>query len=95
MATRAQIVEKLANRRLAKHYLPNLSRQQIRAAAQELTNPEWDAIIRAIRERDAKVGGLVLAKRVEEHLRGLAKEDIENRLGGNDTLSISELEDLF
>lgn len=95
MATRAEIVAKLANRRLSRHYLPNLSRQLVRSAAQSLTNAEWDSIISALRKRNTTDVGAVLAKRVEQSLRDAAMADIENRLGANDTLSIQELEDLF
>ena len=95
MASRAEIVTKLANRRLSKHYLPNLSRQIIKTAAQSLTNAEWDEIISAIRDRNPQAAGVVLSKRVEQHMRMLAEQDIENRLGSNDTLSITELVDLF
>ena len=95
MATRAEIVAKLANRRLSRHYLPNLTRQLVRTAAQSLTNAEWDLIITALRNRAHQDVGVILAKRVEQSLRDAATADIESRLGANDTLSIQELEDLF
>ena len=95
MATRAEIIDKLAAKRLRKHYLPNLNRQQIRAAALLLSDAEWDDIINAIRDRQAFEAGEVLAKRVVTYLKGLAKLDVENALGQDDRISINDLIDLF
>lgn len=95
MATREQIVQKLANRRVASHYLPNLSRAQVRQAAQGLTNEQWDTIIGAVRTRKVTDIGEVLRLRVIEHLRGLALADIEAALVPDDTLTVAELEGLL
>ena len=95
MATRAEIIDKLAARRLRKHYLPNLSRQQIRMAAQALTDSEWDDIISAIRDRQAFEAGEVLAKRVNLFLKNLSRQDVETALGQDDRVSVQDLIELF
>lgn len=94
MATRGQIVETLARRRFNKHYWPNRSRQQLRQSAQSLSNVQWDHILSSMGANDS-IAGMIIRERLQEHLMGLAVQDIEARLGANDTLTISELEDLF
>ena len=95
MATRADIVRVLAKRRFNAFYWPNRTRQQLKQSAQEFTNPQWDAILEAMGNRqDARVGQFI-RERLQDYLLALAAIDIEARLGQDDTLTIPELEDLF
>ena len=91
MATRQEIVGKLAARRVQGHYLPNLSRQQIRTAAQALTNAEWDDIISGIKEREFNEVGEVLAKRVREFLMDLATTDVTNSIDQDGKIAVDDI----
>ena len=95
MATREQIVEKLASRRVRNFYLPGLTRLQVRQAAQQLTDEDWDEIITAIRTNANDVIGAQISGRTLVYLKGLAVADVESALSPDDTLSITELENLF
>ena len=95
MTTRAEIVDKLARRRVQTHYLPNLNRAAVRTAAQQLTNEEWDTIIQGIRDRKFEAVGGTLNRRVLLYLNALAEVDVENALGPDDTLTINEIKALL
>ena len=95
MATRAQIVSRLAKRRVRQHYLPNLTRAQVRTAAQGLTDAEWDTIINAVRKGNAALAGTTLQARIGLYLHNLAEQDVENALSPDDTITIQELEALL
>ena len=95
MATREQIVNKLANQRVRSHYLPTMTRAIVRQAAQGLTNGEWDNIIEGVRQQNATDVGTILIRQVNEHIKNLAIQDVEDDLAPDDTLTITELEGLI
>lgn len=95
MATRADIVDRLARRRVASVYLPGLTRVQIRQAAQQLTDEEWDAIITGVRTGDAEIIGNTIRRQTLGYLKALAVADVEAALAPDDTLSVTELEGLI
>lgn len=94
MATRAQIVQALAKRRQNSYYT-NLTREMIKQAAQQLTDAEWDEIIEGVKASNASRTGEPLMARVQFEVEAKAVQDIEDRLGVDDTLTIAELQDLF
>ena len=91
MTTRTEIVTKLANRRVRRHYLPNLTRQQIRQAAQAMSDADWDYIIEALRSADQRIVGELLEDQVLAFLEAMAEQDVEAKLGQDDTLTIDEI----
>lgn len=95
MATREQIVAKLVSRRVNSVLLPNLTRQQIRQAAQGLTNQQWDGIISGVRSNNPADVGMILRERALQYLRAAANTDIEDALSPDDTLTVAELEGLL
>ena len=96
MATRAEVVQELAKRRFNKALLPNLTRAQVKQAAQGMTDAQWDQIIANIRSVDNSGDtGLLLRQVVHAHLMTIAVSDIEGRLAPDDTLDLSEITDLF
>lgn len=94
MATRVELVQKLAKRRFNNQCIPNLTRAQVRQAAQGLTNAEWDKIIEGISSNNDGVVGKVLAGQVHEYLLGLATADVETWLA-DDTLTLDQLLELI
>ena len=95
MTTRAEIIGRLAERRLRRHYLPNLTRAQVKTAAQTLTNADWDAIIGAIRDRSEVEIGEVLSAKVQGFLLDLAQADIQNAVDAGGKIDIDDLIELI
>ena len=95
MTTRDEIVKRLSIRRVRKHYLPNLTRPMVRQAAQQLTDQEWDKIIAALRNGNARIAGECLEDRIMSFLEEKARLDVEESLGQDDTLTIGEIIDLI
>lgn len=94
MATKADLIQFLAARRFNTFYLPNLTRVQIRTAAQQLSDSEWDLIIEGIRKGDNANVGAVLSAQVKEYLLGLAVDEVTASLA-DDMLSTTDLLALF
>lgn len=94
MATKADLIQFLAVRRFNTHYLPNLTRAQIRTAAQQLSDEQWDAIIDGIRSGDNTNIGAVLSAEVKEFLLALAVTEVTASLA-DDLLSTTDLLALF
>ena len=95
MTTRTEIVTKLANRRVRKHYLPGLTRAMIRQAAQGFSDAEWDKIIDALKNGDARMIGDALEDPILRFLEVKAEQDVEGKLGQDDTLTIDEIIELL
>ena len=93
MATKDELIVLLAKRRFNNFYVPNLTRVQIRQAAQQLTDAEWDSIIANLFTNKTAVGD-VLAERVRRFLMDLAIADITAQLA-DDLLTTDELLELI
>ena len=89
--TREQLIKQLSQVRAKRHYIPNLSRAQIKQASKSFSDEEWDAIIVSIRN---KTVGPALYQPVLAYLYGLAKDDVEAMIE-DDTLTLEELMELL
>lgn len=95
MATREQIINTLAKRRFNKHYWPNRSKAQLKQAAVAMSDDKWDDILESLGNGNLALVGSTLREALIAYLTAAAVADIEGRLGVDDTLTITEMEDLF
>lgn len=94
MATRDELILALAKRRLNNFYWPNFDRAQIKQAAQQLSDEEWDRIVAAMRGKDHTEVGAVLTIQVQDYLMSLAVTEVTTWLA-DDLITTDQLLELI